>query len=287
MGVILDVVLPIALILIMLGLGMSLELRHFREILEQKRAALVGLGSMLVTGPTVAFVVLSFFSLDPYLAVGILLVATCPSGLTSNLLTHLGGGNVALSVSLTAALSALYVATAPVLIVLVFATQGLEISRVGAPVELAIRVLSLTLGPVIIGMIIRAKAPRFAERIDAWIRALGTLLIIILFAALLASDWPRLSDAASRVVLPLTLTGVFTLLLAYVIARVAGLSRADVIAICVEHVVRQEGTAIYVTLGVAGSALIALPLLLNSVVGALLAAGFITIMGSWRLSRAS
>jgi BASS family bile acid:Na+ symporter len=265
-----DFALPAALVLIMLGLGLSLEWRHFRDVIVQKKAITIGLASMLLTGPLVALVVLSILPIDPYLAAGILVVMTCPSGLTSNLLAHLGGGNVALSVSLTASSTILYVAAAPFLLPFIFLSQGLAASGVNSPMGLAGEILLLTIGPIVAGMLARKWWPRLARSLEGWVRGLGMLVIVATFAMLVASDWARLGEAATRALVPLTITSIATLTLVYVIGTVSGLPRADILTLCLEHAMRQEGTALYVTLGVAGSAVVALPLLLNAVVGAIL-----------------
>lgn len=275
---IMDFALPAALVLIMLGLGLSLEWHHFRDVIVQKKAILIGLGSMLLTGPAVAFLVLSIRPLDPYLAAGILVVMTCPSGLTSNLLAHLGGGNVALSVSLTASSTILYVVAVPVLLPLIFLSQGLGISQISAPLGLAGEILFLTIGPIAAGMLARRWSLRLAWSLEARVRGLGMLVIVATFATLLGSDWARLSEAAARALVPLTVISMITLMVAYAVARLSGLPRADILTICLEHAMRQEGTALYVTLGVAGSAVVALPLLLNAVVGAVLGIGLIFLL---------
>ncbi len=158
------VFLPLALFIIMLGMGLGLTGDDFRRVLIEPKAVLIGLTAQLIMLPLVGFLLVGLFPLSPELAVGVIVLSACPGGPTSNLVTYLVQGNVALSITLTAISSLITVFTIP--LVVNFAMQ----SFMGGAVALQLPFLStvvqiavITLIPVALGMALHRFLPEFAS----------------------------------------------------------------------------------------------------------------------------
>ncbi len=180
------VFLPMALAFIMLGMGLSLTLYDFKRILIYPKAMIIGLISQLILLPILGFALVSIFAMDGALAVGVIILAVCPGGPTSNLISHLAKGDIALSISLTAISSVITVATIPVLVnysILHFGEEG----SVTLPIFQTIgQIVGVTLLPVSIGMIIRKMRPEASMRAERPFKiASGVFFALILIAAII------------------------------------------------------------------------------------------------------
>ena len=188
-SVLTSVVLPGALFLIMLGMGLSLVVDDFKRVVTYPKAALTGLFCQLVLLPICAFVLAVGFGLRPELAVGLMVLAACPGGVTSNLITHVARADTALSVTLTAINSVIAVFTIPFIV-----GFGLEYfldasQRIELPVlETIGKVFAITAVPVAIGMVVRAKKPGFAERMDRPARIASTVVFILIVGGIIAAN---------------------------------------------------------------------------------------------------
>jgi bile acid:Na+ symporter, BASS family len=272
-----DVILPITLFLMMTSMGMSLLVEDFKQVAQSPKAAIVGAVSMLLLLPVLGFVFATYSSLSPTLAVGLVLVATCPGGMFSNLLTHMGHGNLALSVSLTAVVSMVYVFTIPLWCALALRTfmgdaGAIEIAWHQTLLPLA----SVVLAPIAIGMLIRKRYEAFALRWEGVFKTIATLGVLAIFVATSMQQTDTIADDSSSLFLPVLLLNVASVTLAGVLALLARFERRDAIALMIEHGVRQEGTAILVAVSIVGSAEMALPLMLNAGIG--LAISFVLLL---------
>ena len=182
MGFVTDIILPIALALIMLSLGLGLTVADFTRVARQPRDFLVGAASQVILLPLVAFAFASFWSLPPEIALGIMLIAAAPGGITSNLFTEFGRGDVALSISLTAIISLLGVVTIPFIVV--FAHGHFIGGDAGdvSVVQTALSVFLLVTVPVAIGVAIRRRLEAIALRIHAVMRRVSILLFVLVLA---------------------------------------------------------------------------------------------------------
>ena len=166
MGIITDVILPIALAFIMFSLGLGLTVADFTRVLRRPRDFLVGAISQIVLLPVVAFLLVSVWQLSPELALGVMIIAAAPGGVTSNILTSFARGDVALSISLTAVISLLSVITIPIIVV--FSYTQLLGEGAGADVSIfgmAISVFIIVTVPVILGLVLRHYGEVFAIRL--------------------------------------------------------------------------------------------------------------------------
>jgi bile acid:Na+ symporter, BASS family len=174
--------LPLALFVIMTGLGLSLTVADFKRVMVYPRGVFIGLGNLLLMSPLLAFLAAVAYQLPPELAVGMLLLGAAPGGTTANLLTHLARGDTALSVTMTAVSSLAAVVTTPIVLALATAHfLGTQTEAQLDMVRIVLRVLTITVVPLSIGMALRAYAPAFAAQAEPWVKraALGFFAIVV------------------------------------------------------------------------------------------------------------
>ena len=202
-----QILLPLALAFIMLALGVGLTPADFRRVFAQPKAFLAGTALQFFSLPLLAIALVSVLPAPPVLKVGIVLLAACPGGTTSNLLTHMARGDVALSISLTALTSLLSVITVPVVLMIALSLfMGPDAPEVGL-VSTGVVIFMLTVIPVGLGMGLRAIAPKLAAGLEAHSRWLSAAVFVAVVAATVAAD--GLAETARRFVE----AGVFALAL--------------------------------------------------------------------------
>lgn len=226
--------LPLALAIIMLSLGLGLTLADFARVLASPRAFVIGLVSQVVAIPAVAFVLASFSGLPPELAVGIMVLALCPGGVTSNVLTRFAGGDLALSISLTGLVSLLSVLTVPALAAF-FADHFMGLNAPEIDVTaLGIAMFAMTAVPVAAGMAIRRFAPGFSSRAEGPLASLALILFVLIVLGAVVLNWDLLMANLSRLGPVLVLLNVILLAAGLLLARIGGLSRRQGTAIAIE-----------------------------------------------------
>lgn len=248
--------LPFSLAVIMFGMGLSLRLEDFRRILVYPKAVGIGLLNQLILLPIVAFGIAKGFALPPELAVGLMILAACPGGATSNLITHLAKGDAALSITLTAFSSLITVATIPFVVnySIAYFIPGGEAQQLSVVGTVA-SVLLITIIPVALGMLVLAKAPARAAKWDLPFRRISAIFFVVIVVAAVLKDRENLVRyfmEAGPAALTLNLA---TLVLSFGIARLVKLPFRQGITIAIESGI-QNGT-----LGIT----IAATLLMNSV----------------------
>ena len=193
-NIIIDYVLPLSLAYIMFSLGLGLKVSDFGLILSEPKAFAVGLGNQMVVLPIAGFGIASIFDLSGEMAVGLMILACCPGGVTSNILTKLAGGDTALSISYTAVVSVVSVITLPLIVGLSMdhfmgtASPNIEIF------ELGVTMFLLTTVPVMIGMLIRRYSETAADGIEPLIGKIAAVLFIIIVIAAIASEFDTLIE---------------------------------------------------------------------------------------------
>jgi BASS family bile acid:Na+ symporter len=246
-NIVTQVILPISLFFIMFSLGLSLVVADFKRVAVQPKDFIVGALSQVVLLPAVAFIVVSLWPMDPALAVGIMIIAACPGGVTSNLLTYLGKGDTALSVSLTAVISLLSVVTLPLIvggsIVYLMDAQGAPDISIGRTVT---GVFLITTVPVILGMLVRKFWQRGALATERWAKIVAAVLFALIILGAIYSE--RANIVAYFIQSgPATLAlNVVMMALAFWIANAAGLGRAQRTAITFECGLQNGTLAIFV-----------------------------------------
>lgn len=240
-----NVVMPVALGIIMLGLGLSLTLDDFKRVLNYPRAVLVGLFCQMILLPAVAVGVAHLFKLPPALAVGLMLLAASPGGATANLFSHLAKGDVALNITLTAVNSLLALFTLPLIVnwsLVHFMGAGQVIPMV---FDKVIQVFVIVLGPVAIGMAVRRSTPGTADRLDKPVRILSALFLFLVIAASVAKERAHLADYFQQVGLAALAFNLLSLAAGYMIPRLFGVLSRQAVSIGMEIGIHNGTLAIY------------------------------------------
>ncbi|MFD5989372.1 bile acid:sodium symporter family protein [Streptomyces cyaneofuscatus] len=265
--------LPIALAIIMFGLGLSLTTDDFRRVTRSPKAVVVALVLQVLVLPLVAFGLVKLFDLDPLLAVGVMLLAASPGGTTANLFSHLFRGDVALNITLTAINSVLAAITIPIITNLAidhFDAQG----DLGLQLGKVVQVIAIVLIPVAIGMAVRRRSADFAARADRPVRIFSIVVLVIVSAGALLGERENLADYMQQVGL---VTGIFclaSLTLGYAGARLLRLDKRQAIASSMEVGIHNTTVALTIALSVLDSTEVAIPSAVYSVLMYVLATAF-------------
>jgi BASS family bile acid:Na+ symporter len=247
----LNVFLPLSLAFIMFALGLGLTIADFARVVRVPKAFAVGVIAQVLLLPVLAFLLLQLFPLPPEIAVGVMILSFCPGGVTSNILTKLSGGTLALSITLTAVVSLLAVLTVPVLV----AWSADHFMGLAAPeidvTSLAIAMFAITAVPVALGVALRRFVPGFATGFEPWASRIALVLFVVIVIGALASNWKLFVDNLPVLGPVLILLNAMMLVIGVVFARLTGLDRADSIAIALEAGVQNA------TLGITVGGLIA------------------------------
>ncbi|CAA9397480.1 MAG: Sodium-dependent transporter [uncultured Nocardioides sp.] len=268
--------LPIALGIIMLGLGLGLTLDDFRRVARAPAAVAVALACQVVLLPLVCFGLVVLFDLPALLGIGMLLLAASPGGTTANLFSHLFHGDVALNITLTAINTVIAVVTLPLITGLAIAYYDRQ-DDVTMPLAEIVKVFGLILVPVGIGMLVRAKAPAFAERMDRPVRIGSALILAILVLGILLDQRESVGDFLADVGLVTALFCALSLVVGYVVPKALGVSGPQAIASSMEVGVHNATLAIFVAVEVLDSVEISVPAAVYSLVMFVFAA----LWGSW------
>ena len=236
------VFLPLALFIIMLGMGLGLTLNDFQRIFVEPKGVALGLVAQLIMLPLVGFGLATVLSLTPELAVGVMILAACPGGPTSNLVTYLARGNVALSITLTAVSSLVTVFTIPLVVnwaMVQFLGAGTDLQLPFLTTVLQIAVITLI--PVSLGMTLHRYAPQFAATVEKWVKWLALVFLGLIIAALLIKERANVLAFFLQVGWVTFLLVVLTMALGYGLSQLAQLDDRSATAITVEVGI-QNGT---------------------------------------------
>lgn len=234
MDSLITVFLPLALAIIMFSLGLGLTVEDFRRVVTRPKAFAIGASTQLILIPLVAYVLTILFRLPPELAVGMMILALCPGGVTANLLTKLAGGEVALSISLTGIISLVAVFTVPVLVAF-FAGHFMGLDAPAIDVTaLGVSMFLITLVPVLIGLAIRSFAQGAALRLDAIVSRVAVVLFVVVVVGALAANWSLFVANLTVLAPALIILNVVLLAAGIFFARIFGLTMPEGKAIALE-----------------------------------------------------
>lgn len=237
------VVLPLALFFIMLGLGLGLTKNDFKMVFSRPKAMFIGVSSQMLLLPIVAFILISAFTIEPELAMGIMILALCPGGTTSNLFTYIAKGDVALSVSLTAVVSLIAPFTIP--IVFNFSSHFIlgEGQAITMPVlKTIIQLCVITILPICIGMLVRHLKESLAIRLEKPLRVFSVCFLLLIVLSLMAKNWQQLPEFMASVGTITILLNVICMTLGFLLAKAFMLQQKQAVSICLE-VGLQNGTS--------------------------------------------
>lgn len=253
------VALPLALGIIMFGLGLDLTPGDFARVARQPKAAGVALACQLLLLPAICFGLVLLFQLPPILAVGMLLLAASPGGTTANLYSHLFRGDVALNISLTAINSVIAVVTLPIITNLAIAWFQPGDLSVGLQFAKTLEVFMIVLVPVVLGMTVRAIKPGFADAMDKPVRIASVLILVLVIAGAVASSFDLL---ASNFLLLGGITTAFCVLslsVGYIVPRLMKIAKPQAVASAFEVGIHNATLAIVIAQGVLGRPDMSLP----------------------------
>jgi len=224
---------PICLVLIMLGLGLGLSLKDFTRVLRTPKDFFVGFFSQLLILPIVALGIALILDLSAPIAVGLMIIAAAPGGVTSNVLTKFADGDVALSISLTAIVSLISIISVPFVVINSAEFLGVVISKDISMTGIALKMALVVTVPVIIGMIIRGFAENFISSKINIINKLTGWLFIIVFAAIWIEEKDNILNYLAQAGLAVLILNVVMMLIAYFIAKkfVSGIAQQKCIAL--------------------------------------------------------
>jgi len=211
---------PICLAIIMFGLGLGLTISDFTRVVKNPKDFIVGFISQVILLPIIALILISIITLPLEIAVGVMIIAAAPGGVTSNILTKFADGDVALSVTLTAVVSLLSILTVPFIVFNAADFIGLEITKEVSMINIAIKMFFVVTVPVIFGMIVRSLMSDFIISKTLIIQRLSVILFLIVFISIWVEEWDRIISFITRaglIALILNLTMIF---IGYYIAKI-------------------------------------------------------------------
>ena len=224
--------------LIMFGMGLTLNVRDFRVVLSRPWDVLIGCLAQFTVMPLAAWVLARLFRLPADLALGVILVGCCPGGTASNVITYLAGGDLALSVGMTATSTLLAPLLTPLLTWLMAGTY--------APVDawgMLQSILYVVIAPILGGLLLQRLLPRATQRAAAYLPAFSSLMIALLVSIIVAHNAPRLLTGGWLVILVVVLHNLSGLGLGYLLGRLLGLSHPKRVAVSVEVGMQNSGLA--------------------------------------------
>ena len=251
--------LPIALGIIMFGLGLSLTPSDFVRVGRQPKAAAVALACQLLLLPAICFALVLAFRLPPILAVGMMLLAASPGGTTANLYSHLFRGDVALNISLTAINSVIAVVTLPVIVNLAVAYFQPGDMKVGLQLTKTVEVFMIVLVPVALGMLVRGLKPGFAQAMDRPVRIASIVILTLVILGAAASSLDVLLANFQALAGIVILFCLFSLGIGFAVPRLLKIERPQAIASAFEVGLHNATLAIVIAQSVLRSPEMTLP----------------------------
>lgn len=261
----LPTLLLVALALVMLGLGMSLSLQDFGRLREQPKPVILALALQMLVLPAVAYGLIVLLKVEPVYAVGLMLLAASPGGVSANLFSHLFGGNVAMNISLTAINTVLSIVSLPFITNWAIATFVQTGQVVPLQFGKVFEVVAVILVPVAIGMVVRAKYAGFSERMQGPMKIFSAVVLATFSIIAIAKEWAALTTSFASLGPVVVAFNLASLLLGYYISRSAGLTKPLATAVCFEIGIHNSTLAIFVALSVLANFQLALPAAIYSV----------------------
>ena len=250
--------LPIALAIIMFGLGLSLTPDDFRRVRQAPVAVVVALACQLVLLPAICFGLVVLLDLSPLLGIGMMLLAASPGGTSANLFSHLFRGDVALNVTLTAVNSIISIVTLPLITGLTIRYFDRQ-DTVELPVVEVVKVFATVLIPVLLGMLVRSRWAMFAERMDRPVRVGSAIILAVLVVAIVVDQRENLTDYLAKIGLATSVFCALSLTIGYYLPRLVGVGDRQAVASSMEIGVHNATLAIYVAVEILDDTEISIP----------------------------
>ena len=274
MNVFTAVLMPIALGVIMLGLGLGLTFADFRRVLVYPRAVIVGLACQVVLLPLTCFAIAKAFGLPKELAVGLMLLSASPGGATANLYSHLAKGDVALNITLTAINSLLSLLTLPIIVQLSmtqFLGQGKEIPMQFGKI---VQVFVIIIIPVLLGMFVRMRKEALAASLAKPVKILSAVFLLLVIAGAVSKERAHIADYFRQVGVPALVFNLSSMGVGYFVPLLARLPQRQAIAISMEIGIHNGTLAIAVATTILANSVMAMPAAIYSLIMFFTAAAF-------------
>ena len=260
MNIVTDVILPLALAFIMFALGLGLTGADFIRVMRQPRDFFVGALSQIIILPIIAFILVKIWSLGPELAIGVMIIAAAPGGVTSNLLTSFAKGDVALSISLTAIISLLCVFTIPLIILTSVEllgdsniTQNISLFNMSRDMFLIVTV------PVILGMLLRRFISGLALKLEPIAKKVSAVLFVFVLLGAIAAERENVTSYFAQAGLITLVLNVVMMVVAYYIAQSLATGSAQKKCITIECGLQNGTLAIFVATSIFGGGMYVIP----------------------------
>jgi BASS family bile acid:Na+ symporter len=268
--------LPLALAIIMFGLGLDLTVGDFTRVGKAPKAVAIALACQIVLLPAICFGLVVLFDLPALLGIGMLLLAASPGGTTANLFSHLFRGDVALNITLTAINTVIAVVTLPLITGMAIAYYDRQ-DDVTMPLVEIVKVFALILLPVGVGMLVNRRAPDFARRMDKPVRIGSAVILAILVVGILLDQLENVGDYLADVGLIAALFCAISLAVGYFVPKALGVTGPQAIASSMEVGVHNGTLAIFVAVEVLDEVEISVPAAVYSIIMFVFAA----LWGMW------
>ncbi len=273
MGII-TVLLPLALAIIMIGLGLELTLNDFKRVSKHPKAVLIALFCQLVILVGVAFLLCKVLSLPALLAVGLMLLAASPGGSTANLFSYLFKGDIALNISLTVINSVVAAITLPLIMNFSILHFMQENQQITLPLSKIVQVFAIIIVPVGIGMLIRHYAPKLTEKLNKPLRIFAIVFLIAIIALAIFAERQNIATYLTQVGLATAIFCACSLAIGYFVPRLLGISNTQARACAFEIGIHNSTLAMTIALTVMANTTIAMPAAVYSIFMYIFAAAF-------------
>lgn len=245
-----QVFLPLALAFVMLGIGLGLKPGNFRHLLKFPWVITAGLAGQLLFMPALAFLLASILSLSPSLAVGVMLLAACPGGTTSNVMSQLLKADMALSVTLTALSTLICIVTTPVILGLsLWAFTGQDVGSIDVS-GVTRGILIIALLPVMLGMFIRKAQPAIAIRLEPWCRRFSLIFLVLLVITILVTQWTILTRYGAFVIVCATILSFGSCLIGWSCGFISKANVRQARSLCIEVGIQNAALAIVIAISI-------------------------------------
>ena len=283
---IITILLPLALAIIMVGLGLELTLKDFARVSKHPKAVLIALFCQLIILVSIAFVICKVLALPPLLAVGLMLLAASPGGSTANLFSYLFKGDIALNITLTAINSVIAAFTLPLIVnfsIQHFMNDGQQINL---QLSKILQVFAIIIIPVCIGMLIRHFAPQFTEKLNKPLRIFAVTFLILIIIGAITKERHQILEYLTQVGLATVIFCISSLAIGYFVPRLLGINSAQARACAFEIGIHNSTLAMTIALTVIANSTVAMPAAVYSIFMYIFAAIFGTLLNKLSSNKA-
>ncbi len=260
------VLLPLALTVVMMGLGLSLVVEDFKRVIVYPKAVVVGLTCQIILLPVACFGLVKALGMDPSLAVGMMLLAASPGGPTANLYSHIAKGDVALNVTLTAVNSVVSIFTLPLIVNLAIANLLESDQAIPLQFKKIIEVCVMILIPVAIGMLIRSKAPTVAARLSKPVKIASASFLLLVIVLAIIKEKSHIIEDFKQVGLAALSLNILSMATGYYVPKLFNIGKKQAIAIGMEIGIHNGTLAIFIALSVIGNSNMSIPPVIYSLI---------------------